>query len=162
MVHLIVAMTPGGIIGKNGTLPWHIPSDLKHFKTITSNSTVIMGRKTFDSLNMLNGLPNRQNFVITRTPIQTDNDVRYYGSLVQGISMAQLSESQINKSIFIIGGASIYKEALDKDLVDCMHISFVKNRYDGDTMFPNFDKTLWEEHDHIDMGEFIYVKYIKK
>lgn len=163
MINLIVAMTSDGIIGKDGTLPWHIPADLKHFKALTTNCGVIMGRKTFDSLKMPNGLPNRYNIVISRTPHEETPimaPVSWATTLIDGIKRAKISSPY--QDIFIIGGATIYKEALDNDLVDCIHVSFVKERYTGDTSFPIFDKSLWDDTDPIDMGDFIYVKYNKK
>lgn len=160
MVHLIVAMTPKGVIGKNGTLPWHIPSDLKHFKELTSHSNVIMGRKTFDSLNMPNGLPNRRNHVVSRKQPSTSesgSNVRWAFSVEEALLFSSLrSESP---DTFIIGGAAIYEYALTHDLVDFMHISFVKGEYDGDTKFPEFDKKQWDIVGDIDKGDFIYVTY---
>lgn len=163
MVNLIVAMTPEGVIGKDGTLPWHISDDLKHFKAITQSCGVIMGRKTFDSLNMPNGLPKRYNTVISRTPHEGTSimdQLSWATSLEDAIERTKLSLAY--KDVFIIGGATIYKEALDKDLVDCMHISFVKEQYEGDTKFPEFDKQLWDEVEHVDKGEFIYIKYNRR
>ncbi len=160
MVHLIVAMTPNGVIGKNGTLPWHIPSDLKHFKELTSHSNVIMGRKTFDSLNMPNGLPNRRNYVVSRAqPSASDTgpNVQWVGSVEDALLSASLRTESPN--IFIIGGATIYEHALTNDLVDYMHISFVKGDYDGDTKFPEFDKERWDIVCDSYKGDFIYVTY---
>jgi len=160
MVHLIVAMTPKGVIGKDGTLPWHIPEDLKHFKRLTSGSQVVMGRKTFDSLNMPKGLPNRQNFVVSRNAPKVrgyDPEVTYRTSVEDALLSASLCSQSPNT--FIIGGATIYEHALKNNLVDEMHISFVKEQYDGDTNFPDFDKTQWEEIEHVDMGDFIYIKF---
>lgn len=160
MVHLIVAMTPKGVIGKDGTLPWHLPSDLKHFKEVTNGHSVIMGRKTFDSLKMPKGLPNRRNIVISRNAPHVygyDSDVTYRTSLEDALKLTSVLSS--SPDTFIIGGASIYKEVLEQNMVDVMHISFVKEQYDGDTYFPEFDKTQWEEIEHVDKGEFVYIKF---
>lgn len=159
MVHLIVAMTPKGVIGKDGDLPWHIPSDLKHFKKLTGGQTVVMGRKTFESLKMSKGLPNRINYVVTRdTNLPEDTETVKWGNSLEDL----LSKARARSIVaFIIGGATIYDYALKNDLVDTMHISFVKDQYDGDTFFPEYDKTQWKEVDHIDMGEFVYVEFKK-
>lgn len=160
MVHLIVAMTPNGVIGKNGTLPWHIPSDLKHFKELTSHSDVIMGRKTFDSLKMPNGLPNRRNHVVSRiqpSAFDSGSNVRWAVSVEDALFSASLGSESPNT--FIIGGATIYEHALANDLVDFMHISFIKGDYDGDTKFPEFDKNQWDIVGDVDKGDFIYVTY---
>lgn len=159
MVHLIVAMTTSGIIGNNGTLPWYIPSDLKHFKSLTLNSSVIMGRKTFDSLMMPNGLPNRHNTVISRSNHEESSlyPILWVNNLIDAIKLTKLTYD--TQDIFIIGGATVYKEAIEKNMVDIMHISFIKEEYDGDTKFPDFDKSQWDEIKHVDMGEFIYVQF---
>ena len=101
-IHLIWAQDSNGGIGKNGTLPWHISEDLKNFKKITSNSTIIMGRKTWDSL-PLRPLPNRRNIVLSKTK---QNQVETYDSYKSCIE--KLKEDNVKK-IFIIGGRSIYK-----------------------------------------------------
>lgn len=158
MIHLIVAMTTKGIIGKNGTLPWHIPDDLKHFRHLTKGSNVVMGRKTFDSLKMPNGLPNRRNFVVSRNkPCGYTSQVSYHKSIEFALLDASFSSDALNT--FIIGGATIYDYALKNNFVDMMHISFIKEQYDGDTKFPEFDKSQWNEIKHVDMGEFSYVQF---
>ena len=101
-VHLIWAQDSNGGIGKNGKLPWHISEDLKNFKKITSNSTIIMGRKTWDSLQS-KPLPNRRNIVLSQTK---QNQVEAYTSYES--CMTKLKKDNVRK-IFIIGGRSIYK-----------------------------------------------------
>ena len=136
-VSLITAMDDNRTIGFNNTLPWHIPEDLKHFKETTKGCTVIMGRKTYDSLGIYKPLPNRINVVISRTQTKDNKNpfVLFNDSLEQAI------EDHKDEEVFIIGGAEIYKQALP--LVDSMYITHVEGKHDGDTFFPEFDKSEW-------------------
>lgn len=120
IIAAIHASTRG--IGINGKLPWHLPHDLQRFKTITTGSTVIMGRKTWQSLPKLNGLPGRQNIVITRTPdiYATDNPtVLFVSSLDAALKAAD------RYKIFIIGGGDIYKEAIGRRDCEKMYLTLV-------------------------------------
>ena len=113
-IHLIWAQDSNGGIGKNGTLPWYISEDLKNFKKITSNSTIIMGRKTWDSL-PLKPLPNRRNIILSRT---NQDNVESYTSYND--CMVKLKKDNVEK-IFIIGGRSIYK--LFFNIANFLHIT---------------------------------------
>ena len=141
-IHLIWAQDSNGGIGKNGKLPWHISEDLKNFKKITTNSTIIMGRKTWESL-PLKPLPNRRNIVLSKTK---QNQVETYNSYKS--CMEQLTEDNIEK-IFIIGGRSIYK--LFFNSANFLHITKIDLLEDGiNEFFPincteiknNFNLTL--------------------
>ena len=101
-IHFIWAQDVNGGIGENGKLPWHISEDLKNFKSLTYNSTVIMGRKTWDSL-PIKPLPNRQNIVLST---KQQNSVTTYSSFEK--CYEELNKQQLEK-VFIIGGRSIYK-----------------------------------------------------
>lgn len=146
-------MDKNKVIGNNGSLPWHIPSDLKHFKAITNNMIVIMGRTTFDSLNRPDGLPNRINIVITSRPMQD----RAFVISADSIEMAlTILPYDTDRMVLFIGGASIYKQVLEMDIIDTMHISEIKESYEGDTKFPDFDESKWKETSCEDKGEFFY------
>ena len=137
---IIVAMGKQGQIGLNGTMPWHLSDDLKNFKKITSGHTIIMGRKTFDSIGK--ALPKRLNMVLTSQPENVQAyDVCLYNDLEKALNKAKLFDDKI----FIIGGASIYKQSLD--LADKLIITHVD--YDGkaDTFFPEIDWKQWKACD---------------
>lgn len=143
-ISIIAAMSPNHIIGCNGSLPWHIPEDLAHFKKLTWGHTIIMGRKTFFSLP--NGaLPGRRNIVISKT-LSHLKGCEVYNSLQKA-----LEALCIDDDIFIIGGASIYTEALP--LASCLFITLIdKEPAHGDTFFPIIDRSKWietnkEKHD---------------
>lgn len=106
-VSIVVAIAENNAIGKNNELLWHLPTDLKHFKQLTSGHTIIMGRKTFDSIGK--PLPNRRNIVITRS-----NSLEIPGAeVVNNIDQA-LALCTAEKEVFIVGGAEIYRQAMDK------------------------------------------------
>ena len=148
--HLIVAMTQDQVIGKNNDMPWHIPEDLKLFKRLTTGNTIIMGRNTFDSIGK--PLPNRNNIVISSSMNQTDGM-----SIVRSINEALDTAQNFNTDIFFIGGATIYKEALL--FVDNMHISWVKESYNGDTFFPSFIPEQWKVLKSKEYDNFTYMHY---
>ena len=131
MIKLIVAHDPNFLIGKNGGLPWSIKEDLLHFKNETLNKTVLMGYTTFKSLNS-KPLKNRKNIVmiedINQTPIE---NVEYRNDL-----MNVLKEFENKNGLYIIGGASIYKQCLP--YVNELVISYIYKKYDGDTYLVNY------------------------
>ena len=149
-------MTSKRVIGNQNHLPWHIPEDLKLFKDLTINNTVIMGRKTFESLpNEFKPLPNRNNIVITSKPIKQDG-VDIYKDIDQAIEKAK----SYNKEIFIIGGSSIYKEFLPK--TTHLHISHITQSHQGNIFFPEIDWNEWTVMEEKDYDEFTFKKYKKK
>lgn len=134
-IALIAAVADNGAIGRNQQLLCHLPNDLKHFKALTSGHTVVMGRRTFESLP--NGaLPNRKNIVLTH-----NHDLAWPGvAVVHSIdeAMAQADE----KPVFIIGGATLYNETIG--LADTLYITHIHHTFaDADTFFPAIDKTVW-------------------
>ena len=149
MVNIIVAVAnyyaeKGYAIGKNGGIPWSCPQDMKWFKDTTIGHAVIMGRKTFDSLKK--PLKDRINIVITSKDIVTNSEEKIYAvkSVEEAISLAK---SLTMNDIFIIGGASIYKYALEHDLVDKIYIDYLSEIVeDADAFFPLFQNNYsWDE-----------------
>ena len=125
-IHIIWAQDNNSGIGKNHKLPWHIPEDLKNFKNITKNNTIIMGRKTWDSL-PVKPLPCRKNIVLSRKKIK---DVECYNSIDNCLSAIQLE-----KDVFIIGGGEVYKQFFS--YAKYLHITFIDSENDDiDTFFP--------------------------
>lgn len=129
----IVAMTEERIIGKQGTLPWHLPADLAYFKKTTSGHAIVMGRKTFDSIGR--PLPKRHNIVLTR-----DSQWSHPGVTVihQPDELATVVAS--DDQVFIIGGAEIYQAFLP--LTDSLLITHVRQNYSGDTVFPSYHESF--------------------
>jgi dihydrofolate reductase len=134
-ISIAVAIGENHAIGKNNQLLWHMPADLKFFKQTTSGHTVIMGRKTFDSVGK--PLPNRRNVVITRdTELQIEG-VELVNSLDEALEITKTEE----KPVFIVGGAEIYRQALPK--TDKLYLTTIHHNFDADTFFPDFDRSEW-------------------
>ena len=128
MIGLIVARSKNNVIGKDGMIPWSIEGEQSQFKELTTNNTIIMGRKTYEDIG--HPLPNRKNIVISRTT--NYDDVVTVDSLEKAI---ELSEG----NIYIIGGYNLFKEAIP--MVDVMYITEVNlNIKNGDVFFPDFDE----------------------
>lgn len=135
---IMVARSDNYVIGKDNQLPWRMPADLRYFKQTTMGHYCIMGRKTFESVD--NPLPGRTNVIITRQP-----EYRAEGCVVvHNLDEAfRQGEEQAQEEIFILGGAEIYKQALD--VVDRIYLTEIKTIVDGDTFFPKIDYTQWKE-----------------
>jgi len=131
--NIIVAHNKDGVIGLNGKIPWHLPSDLRRFKEITSGHPIVMGRKTADSLK--NALPNRRNVVMSRSPYARP-DFECATGVEEAVNL--LGE----ELFFVIGGEQIYKLFLP--LCNKIYRSVVDADVKGDTFFPQIDETEWE------------------
>ena len=138
MLSIIVAKAKNNVIGKHNQLLWHIPDDLKRFKKFTTGHTIIMGRKTFKSLEKI--LPNRKHIVFTQNP-----DFKVDDENVKVVhSMLQIQEYIENdEEAFVIGGAIIYN--LLMPYVKKMYITEIDKDFDGDAFFPKIDETKWKE-----------------
>jgi dihydrofolate reductase len=158
-ISLIVAVDAQNGIGKNNQLPWHLPADLKHFKTLTTGHSIIMGRKTFDSIGK--ALPNRRNIVISRQ-LKADNEgVETVRSLEQALQLCAAEDE-----IFIIGGAQIFKLALP--LADTLYLTVIHHNFEADTFFPEIGGVDWielESHTHLpdekNKYSYTFIKYRK-
>lgn len=133
-IHLIAAVAKNGVIGKDGQIPWYIPEELQHFKELTTGHTVIMGRRTYESIGR--PLPNRQNIVVTST-LDNIPGCQIARSLSEALALAEQEE------IFIIGGAMLYAEALP--MADQLDITIVEAAPEGDTFFPAVDWNRYVE-----------------
>ncbi|MDQ7948587.1 MAG: dihydrofolate reductase [Pedobacter sp.] len=133
---IIVAIAENHAIGKDNQLLWHLPADLKHFKVLTTGHPIIMGRKTYDSIGK--PLPNRRNIVVTRQHGLEIDGVEVVNSLNDALSLCR-----DEMETFIIGGAEIYKSALDK--TDRIYLTTVHATYEADAFFPALDLANWQE-----------------
>ncbi len=141
---IIVAISENNAIGKDNQLLWHLPADLKHFKEITTGNTIIMGRKTYESIGK--PLPNRRSIVITRNTALKIEGVEVVNSLQEAISMCKLDEK-----VFIIGGAEIYNQAMP--FASTIYLTKVHQDYEADTFFPEINPSKWKEIDPITYPE---------
>lgn len=146
MIRMILAVDSGNAIGwQNGDLPWKIPADMKRFKELTTGGTVVMGFNTFKSLGRIDGLPNRENFVLTRRPC---NEARgQLGDKVSVISnldyVRDMLRTRQARDIWIIGGASVYAEAIDKQIVDEIYLTLVDANSGADVTLKH-DFSAWK------------------
>lgn len=135
-ISLIVAMTRARVIGRDGGLPWHLPADLKRFKSLTMGKPMIMGRRTFESLGRT--LPGRRHIVISRNP-----DYKLAGAGVVTSLDAALESAADADEVSIIGGAEIFREALPR--ADRLYVTLVDAQIEGDTFFPTYNENEWRE-----------------
>ena len=126
MIYHVVAVAENGVIGKDNKLPWHFSSDLKFFKNLTTGHTVVMGRKTFDSIGK--ALPNRENIVISRAAHAPVAGVTFVTSVGEVLKIAQKGDT------FIIGGASIYQET--REAIDGVYLTRIYATFAGDAFYP--------------------------
>lgn len=162
MLSLIVAVAKNNVIGKNNSLIWHLPEDLKRFKRITSGKTIIMGRNTFESLGRV--LPNRKHVVLCNNgPMNVDDE---NVEVLDDISLLDKYINDNNEN-FIIGGATIYRLMINK--VNKMYITRINEEFDGDVYFPDINDEEWEIierekgiKDEKNPFEYEYITYVRK
>lgn len=146
---IIVACDDKNGIGKNGDLPWDLKKDLKHFKKITTESlddskknAVIMGRKTWESIpDQVRPLPERDNIVLSRNPNFSAKGAQVYASLEEAFQ--NLPEEKY-ESIFIIGGANLYHQAIQLDEIEGIYLTKVSGDFNCDVFFPEIDKSKYQ------------------
>lgn len=142
-ISLIAAMAKRRVMGRDGQLPWHLPADLKHFKAITLDKPIVMGRKTYESIGK--PLPQRTNIILTTDPAYQAPGCYVVHHLDEAMKIAKGAEE-----ILIIGGAQIYEAYLP--LAQRMYLTLIDADIEGDTFFPDFDEAKWQvvsREDHL-------------
>lgn len=131
-IALIYAVAANGVIGRNGSMPWHVPEDLAHFRALTSGCPVIMGRKTWDSLpERFRPLPGRRNIVITRQDGWQARGAEVAHSLEQALEVARSTQAD---TVWVMGGAQVYAQALP--LADRVEVTHIEQEFEGDAYAP--------------------------
>ena len=138
---IIVAIAQNGVIGRDGKLPWHLPSDLQHFKRTTMNHPLIMGRKTYDSIGR--PLPGRDNIILTR-----NKDLELPGCICVNSIEAAVKICEKQEKVFIIGGGDIFRDSLM--ITDTIIVTELKREVDGDVFFPEIDPIFFTEVERVD------------
>ena len=151
MITIVVAMGLDNEIGADNQLLWHLPKDLKHFKELTSEHPIIMGRKTYMSIGK--PLPNRTNIVVSRKKDWFEEGILIVGSIKEALKFAK----KIDEQIFVIGGGNIYEQTLE--LTDKLEVTLVKTHLKADTYFPKINPQIWNKteeicHEKDDKNEF--------
>jgi dihydrofolate reductase len=144
---LIAAVGANGVIGRDNDLPWRIREDLQHFKQLTLGHTLVMGRKTYDSIGR--PLPGRRTVVVTRQPDWE----------VDGVEVVHTVEEALKQEgeIYVAGGGEIYRQAFP--YADRLELTEVDQSPDGDVTFPTFDRSAWTETARTPMAGFTFVTY---
>jgi len=158
-ISIIVAFDENRLIGRDNTLPWHLPADLKHFKNITMGHHMIMGRKTYDSIGK--PLPGGISVIVTR-----QKNLEINGCIVVSSLQEALEKCRNEEEVFIIGGAEIFKYALP--LSTHLYITQIHHKFEGDTFFPEIKSSEWEEisrekhqADEKNNWDYTYINYEK-
>ena len=159
---IMAAIAKNNVIGKDNNLIWHLPADFRFFKQTTKGHTLIMGRKTFESLG--NPLPHRDSLVVTRNVAYSSDGITVLHSLESVLAYA---EKKGLEKVFILGGGEIYRQSMN--IADKLIITEVHAEFDGDTYFPEIDTEMWkeisrEEHksDEKNNYDFAFVEYVRK
>jgi len=140
---LIAAVARNGVIGRDGALPWHLAADMQHFRELTRECPVVMGRRTWDSLSpRYRPLPGRSNIVVSRRAGWTADGAQVAPSLQAALRLAQLRLGPTRR-VFVIGGAQLYREAIP--LADALELTEVQTDVAGDTQFPFWDRGQFDE-----------------
>jgi dihydrofolate reductase len=137
MISLLFAMDRNNLIGRNNDLPWHLPKDLRFFKEKTLGNTIIMGRKTFESIGF--SLPKRENIVITSSS-ELEKEVTCISSVD---TIKEWNKMNPEKEYFVIGGGRLFEQVLP--FADRMYITLIDEAFQGDTYFPEISYEDWEE-----------------
>ncbi len=160
-VRLIFARAANGVIGRDNTIPWHLPEDLAHFRSLTQGAPVVMGRRTWDSLPpRFRPLPGRRNIVVTRQPDWAEIGAERASSLREALSFCEHTPD-----VWIIGGAQIYAEA--EPLADSADVTEICRDFDGDAHAPVLDPSRWVESSrtsHVAASglPFDFVRYLRR
>jgi dihydrofolate reductase len=155
IVSLIVAYAKNRVIGFKGQIPWHLSEDLKRFKKLTTGFTIVMGRKTYESIGR--PLPKRRNVVLTRDKNFKAEGIDVCASLEEALAEAK---SRNEEKVFIIGGGEIYRQSLA--LADELLITHVDKEVEGDAFFPEWDESLFEESKREDHENYSFVDYQRR
>lgn len=134
---LIAAVAANGVIGRDGTLPWHLSADLKHFKALTTGKRIVMGRRTWEAFPR--PLPDREHVVVSSSALVLPPGVIHVRSLSAALALPKHAECPV----FVIGGHALYREALS--LVDDLYLTEIATAVDGDTVFPTWDRAQFHE-----------------
>jgi dihydrofolate reductase len=150
---ILVAMTEDRLIGREGRIPWHIPEELRLFRDLTVGHTILMGRRTFESIGR--PLPGRLNVVLSRTLEPTPGVI-----VCADLHMGLAEGAAHGDTIFLIGGNQVFQETLP--IADFLRISWIPGNYEGDVYFPPFSLSDWEEILSRDYPGFRHVTYRRR
>lgn len=162
MISLIVAMDKNNVIGFNNEMPWHLPNDLRFFKEKTTGHTIVMGRKTFESIGRV--LPNRKSVVLTKSEVNLPEEVEVIQDIQTVVDMANETPDE---ELFVIGGGNIFKQILP--YADRLYVTVIEEAFQGDVFFPEISATDWKEvskvkgkKDEKNPYDYYFIQYDRK
>ncbi|MFP8956312.1 dihydrofolate reductase [Natrialbaceae archaeon A-CW3] len=161
----IVAVAENGIIGRDGEMPWHVPEDLAHFKRQTTGHPVIMGRVTYEGILEVLGepLPDRTSIVLTSRDLETPENAVVAPSLEAALEGAERAADERHGGTgraFVAGGATVYEQFLPA--LDRLVVTEIHDQPDGDTSFPAWDRSDWDEVDREEHDGFAFLEYVRR
>ena len=148
MLIIIAALSINRVIGNDGHVPWDIPEDLSRFMRLTTGHTVLMGRKSFDSLGK--PLPNRRNVVLSSKPVQ---GIETYPEIDEALAALKSEEK-----VYVIGGGEIFAQLMDR--VDMMQLTIVERNVEGDTYFPPYEEIVRSEFELVNEERHVGFRYL--
>jgi len=153
-IYHVVAMAKNRVIGKDNKLPWHFPEDFKHFKKLTMGHTILMGRKTYESIGK--PLPGRENFVLTQGSFQSEQDhLKYFSSIDEALDQVK------TENCFIIGGSQLFEQTIDN--IDGVYLTYIDKEYEGDVFYPEMtNKFVEKTRTRIQSNPLLDVVYYQK
>jgi dihydrofolate reductase len=160
-VAIVAALARNGVIGRDNTIPWHLPEDMQRFRALTTGHAVVMGRRTWESLpNRFRPLPGRRNVVVTRNRAWSSDGAESAASLEHALELLD-----DERRIFVVGGSELFAAALP--LADELYLTEIDADVVGDTFFPRFDPTAFDEMSREpavsrDRTSFAFVRYIRR
>ena len=160
-ISLVAGVARGGVIGRDGVLPWRLPEDMAHFREVTMGHAVVMGRRTWDSLpDRFRPLPGRRNVVLTRNRAWHADGAEAAGSLSAALDLVGDAPQ-----VFVVGGAELYAGALP--LADELLLTEIDAEVEGDTFFPSWDRAAFHEEareEHVSEADipFAFVTYVRR
>lgn len=160
-ITMIAAVARNGTIGADGAMPWHLPEDFKRFKAITMGHTLIMGRRTYESIGR--ALPGRRTIVITRDPNWSAPDAAVVHSIDDAIEVAldhHTTADGVPETLMVLGGGEIYRQLMPR--ADRLEITHVDVEVEGDTRFPDIDPAIWEVTGRLPGNGLEFVSYIRR
>ena len=149
---IVVAVAANGVIGRDNEMPWHLPDDLRHFKALTLGRTLLMGRRTFDSIGR--PLPGRRTVVLTRQRDWSHPGVEVIHTLDDARTLLR------SGNVVLAGGGELYAELLDE--IDTLELTEIYREVDGDARFPDVDPAIWRETARDEQDGFAWVSYRRR
>lgn len=155
MIIIVAALTKERVIGRGNALPWRIPEEMKHFRSIVNGKTMLMGRATFESMKGMLASVGGHSIVLTNSKMEL-KDADACGNLEEALDKGE----EYGEDIYVVGGQSIFEQTIE--IADMMCLSYIDGNYAGDKFFPSIDTGIWRVESRERFKEFEYVVYSRR